>query len=870
MPNTAVGFAGVDLTDLLDISQQLLVSPENFIQKDLESIHEQSKKLTQKTASRGDVQAKGDYLLAANGFDVEKYRRLVNKLDLKQAFEPLEPIGETDIEGYLKHEHDMILLSSIEESKRHTSNCFYRNYNNYLEKDWNRAKDELNQILNLHKSFKSGTIPMTVSSGHPLQRKVLTYQPSPYLQSNILQSPNTPLLQTPNVSFGKRGKTNMDSRMVEYSNVVFDFNQIVKRNDFYPILSKFLQVVNNLDDTEIRKREVSECWKLLIRMVNEENLTEINLQNNSIKNEKKLIDGVKKYMEMAYVQYMKELIQPSIMGSNNYDTTLNMSNLDLVKTFVSKTLSHVGDDVLGEFLNNFPIWPVLFYCLRCGFIDEAISFVKECKGAFPENILNSLEVLKNPNQQPLTITNIEQLENSLKETYRKISPTKIFQISCYLVLGRCDVKKTVPQVFSKTEDFMWLKLSFIRPTSTSTTSATSVSSKYSLKELQQIVVSHGPKHFSTRKNSLLYFKLLLSTLQFERAIEYLCGRQSEGYQVEAIHFAFALNYYGLLNTTKELTLPLLTITNDLPTLNFYFLIRDYVRIFAHTNPRDAISYFYIFYYKGQKNEYFKCIKELVLESNDITVLLGRVEQNGMIKKGCLEQYLTREELLKILEECANNYKETGRYRDAVDLFFMSEDLYRTIAVPIHQTGITDKSIEYFRQVLNIMNDELTQVLSGGENREEVRLLAGKVNAKFVTNTTILHKVKSSKISNLYETFCLLLRLYEVFDLFTNRNYEQALKNLRELNVIPFDEKEVEGKSQKFKELDERIQRKISDILFVAMSILSHLYQIGSKVNPPQELAKMSRAVMTFAGFHQPQISVQVYETLIKYQNKMQI
>lgn len=59
-----------------------------------------------------------DYLLAGKGFDVEKYRRSLSKIDLKTAFEPLEPLAETDIDGYLKHEHNMIILTAIEEAKK--------------------------------------------------------------------------------------------------------------------------------------------------------------------------------------------------------------------------------------------------------------------------------------------------------------------------------------------------------------------------------------------------------------------------------------------------------------------------------------------------------------------------------------------------------------------------------------------------------------------------------------------------------------------------------------------------------------------------------------------------------------------------------
>lgn len=50
--------------------------------------------------------------------------------------------------------------------------------------------------------------------------------------------------------------------------------------------------------------------------------------------------------------------------------------------------------------------------------------------------------------------------------------------------------------------------------------------------------------------SLLYFKYLLLSQMFEEAIEHLSSNEMDGYQVEAIHFAIAMNYYGILNVSK--------------------------------------------------------------------------------------------------------------------------------------------------------------------------------------------------------------------------------------------------------------------------------------------------------------------------------
>ena len=45
----------------------------------------------------------------------------MSSIELNTSYEPLEPLGETNIDGYLQHHHDMIVVTVIEEAKVHTS-----------------------------------------------------------------------------------------------------------------------------------------------------------------------------------------------------------------------------------------------------------------------------------------------------------------------------------------------------------------------------------------------------------------------------------------------------------------------------------------------------------------------------------------------------------------------------------------------------------------------------------------------------------------------------------------------------------------------------------------------------------------------------
>lgn len=107
-----------DIKEIEAKSENLLPTSDTGVQKSLESVFDQSKKLSQKiTRIQADV-TKGDFFLAQRKFDVENYRKILSTIDLKTAFEPLEPLSETDIEGFLKHEHNMIIKTAIEEAKK--------------------------------------------------------------------------------------------------------------------------------------------------------------------------------------------------------------------------------------------------------------------------------------------------------------------------------------------------------------------------------------------------------------------------------------------------------------------------------------------------------------------------------------------------------------------------------------------------------------------------------------------------------------------------------------------------------------------------------------------------------------------------------
>jgi nuclear pore complex protein Nup93 len=90
-------------------------------------------------------------MLAGKGFDAERVASTLNALNVQQAFEPLHPLDDTDVEGFLRHEHEMILISAIEEARRKTQDEYESAYERSIHAAWNDVKRTVFDALGQHR-----------------------------------------------------------------------------------------------------------------------------------------------------------------------------------------------------------------------------------------------------------------------------------------------------------------------------------------------------------------------------------------------------------------------------------------------------------------------------------------------------------------------------------------------------------------------------------------------------------------------------------------------------------------------------------------------------------------------------------------------
>lgn len=187
--------------------------------------------------------------------------RNLNAINLKKTLEPIEPIAETDIDAYLKHEHDLTILTAIEETKKDVSskcswnltlnkciNRFEQQFQTSMEQDWENTKQELLEV-----DFKSQIRPTTPSAPANANLSFGFAQPA------FDQGQQLPFSSP---SLGRKRPYQpqvIDNKMAKYLIVINTLIDHKKMSKSFKLLSAFEEVTASSDD-----RDSVTCFSYLV------------------------------------------------------------------------------------------------------------------------------------------------------------------------------------------------------------------------------------------------------------------------------------------------------------------------------------------------------------------------------------------------------------------------------------------------------------------------------------------------------------------------------------------------------------------------------------------------------------------------------
>ena len=761
------------------------------IHRRVDQIEEDSRRLVAKAARTGDLTNKnrGHYLLARRGYDADKLARSLNAIDLRTPFEPLDALADTDVVGYLQHQHELVVVTAVMEAKKETVASFERAYVASLEAEWDEKKRELLDAFRGAQASANPSLPLGDSLATP--GKVSTGAGG---------------------ALGGTSGVLMDAKMKAYADVVQAINE-EGANPGFGMVEAFHETAAGLDDRDARKNEVVDSWALLGSIIDEQgqgfnagiyppppNMFQERYEAGDPSLKWDFVKGAKTFLE---AQYHALIIAYLENHKNELFLSGRPSFVNCVKSFVEcKFPDNNYPQQLQEMYEGYPVWPIIYYCLRCGEVEALEQYVASIGPRMATFAGHLSDYLRNPNGI-LEADAWSELVSTTKKF--KVDPDP-YKRAVHSILSRFDLTPELSDVFSTAQDFMWASLSLLTdvggPQGGPGGRGPEPNSlpRQTLGELQETLLSYGREGYFNQasQSPLLYFQVLLMSQQFEEALAYLLA--SDHYAVEAVHFAVALAHYGIMRLAGPDQFELVKYPDEpvvegrTPSFNFVKLVGRYTRSFSKMHPRETVAYLL------RLPDPVEPIANLLLETQEFRVILGELQSEGSASgSASTSGLLSREGVKDIMIRAGAGSEEKLRYQDAITLYYAA--------------GECDKVLE----ILNRLLAKVVAVVS--DERTEIRDLAS------ATASRMFEEDKIGLVSDqrLIANFNLLQQLMDFFDLYYASRYEEALEAIDSLSILPVDTDTLEARVSGFRHVAEPVTRNLPEILVACMTIFYKLY-----------------------------------------------
>uniref|UniRef100_A0AAQ5X4H3 Nuclear pore complex protein Nup93 n=1 Tax=Amphiprion ocellaris TaxID=80972 RepID=A0AAQ5X4H3_AMPOC len=752
--------------ELLQQAEQLAAETEAVselphVERNLQEIQQAGERLRSRTLTRTSHDAadvKASILLGSRGLDIFHISQRLESLSAATTFEPLEPVKDTDIQGFLKNERDNALLSAIEESRRRTFLLAEEYHRESMLVQWEQVKQRV-----LHTLLGAGEDALDFSQDVEVQ----------------------------------------DTRRRdgwELKKKIYIFNEKIVNGHIQPNLGDLCaSVADSLDD-----KNVSDMWLMVKQM------TDVLL----VPAKDTLKSRTSVEMQMAFVRQALSFLENSY---KNYTMVTVFGNLhqaqlggvpgtyQLVRSFLNIKLPGPLPGMQDGEIEGHPVWAVIYYCLRCGDLNAAMQVVNRVQHQLGDFKTWFQEYMNSPDRR-LSPTS----ENKLRLHYRRVlrNSADPYKRAVYCLIGKCDISDNHGEVADKTEDYLWLKL-------------------------------HCWQSLDCGQQPFLYFQVLFLTAQFEAAVAFLF--RVERLRSHAVHVALVLYELRLLLKSSGQSAQLLSQEPGDPPmvrrLNFIRLLMLYTRKFESTDPREALQYFYflrLFCNSQGENMFMRCVSELVIESREFDMLLGRLEKDGSRKPGVIDKFAgdTRAIISKVALEAENK----GLFEEAVKLYELAKN--------------PDKVLELMNRLLSPV---IAQVSAPQSNKERLKNTAVAIAERYRAQGIAGEKSVDS-------TFYLLIDLMTFFDEYHAGHVDRAYDVMERLKLLPLSQDSVEERVAAFRNFSDEVRHNLSEVLLATMNILFTQYKrlkgapAGTPGRPQRtiedrdmQLRSQARALITFAG-----------------------
>ncbi|KAF2262608.1 nuclear pore protein-like protein [Lojkania enalia] len=627
---------------------------------------------------------------------------------------------------------------------------------------------------------------------------------------------------------------------------------------------------------------------------------------NSIRTRKMILDGSRKFLEKKFLAEVETAIRKNAREAQVGGVP---STLNRIRGFIRVKIAfkELGTDTeqlqrIGGEGDEYP-WVIVFYLLRAGLTAEAAQYVRDKKNFFQNNDRNFQASIANYASDPdrrLT-PDLQQKINHVYAQRARIAPTNDpYRMACYKIIGRCEMtRRNLEPLKEGMDDWIWLQFNLAREGNRAEENAVEI---FGLEELRATIRDIGQRHFIGNASEVaggygVYFYLATLAGMFEQAINYLYTYN----YVSAVHFAIALDYYGLLRVSdwSSAGLEILThTTRQFPQLNFGRVVGHYTRDFRAARADAAAEYLILICLnadllgeagKQQAALCHEALRELVLETREFSTLLGDVKASGQSTPGLIQE---RVKLIRlnddnamikaITHEAARMADDNGRTNDAVLLCHLAGE-YDSVVTILNRALSEALSVDLGQEPLRLepLKPRLPGTESQASNPSSTSLsmlgtddpveLAHKVMQLYDNNQLWWRKVSQIHRDTLYA----LIHLNIAKNIIEDRRYMEALDMIESLNILPLKAdgnlSNIRNSANNFASYPQDIARNIGNVLLWCIgccsrhreTLLSGQFDDPTRKALADQLLQKAKDLMVFAGLIRYKLPPRVFETLAK-------
>lgn len=238
-----------------------------------------------------------------------------------------------------------------------------------------------------------------------------------------------------------------------YAKELQSYNEHVLKGVTRPSLfNAFLTAAGTFND-----KKVLDMWQMVKSMVD----IPVTPAGDQIKSrtsavvEAKIVSQARKYLESRYKDFMNSIVSENLAQAKRGGIP---GTFPLVKSFVGIKIQNMRD-LEETIIEDRPLWPLVYYCMRSGDLKGALYCINQCGAAFQEFRSALEEAIEDPQSRPTS-----RAESTLKLHYRKHvrSSTDPYKKAAYCALVPCEPDDLHTEVMSAADDYLWLKLCQVR------------------------------------------------------------------------------------------------------------------------------------------------------------------------------------------------------------------------------------------------------------------------------------------------------------------------------------------------------------------------------------------------------------------------